>query len=318
MENMLLSIIIPIYNAENFINKILDSILIRNFKDYEIILINDGSNDKSKDICNEYSKKYGHINCYHIENRGSFQARVYGIKKSKGKYIVFMDVDDFIDEDYFENILLALKKKADLYSFNNKINKYNKYKFIEERSLENKFINNKKNVYNYYFSGASGAVWNKIYLGDILRENINDFNVNISIGDDYYINLIYLKYVNNICVLNTSSYNHVLNTSVSISNKIRQENISDLDILLEAIFNFRIVTGYDSYILDKYIEQRFDSFCGLIRRNLKKDRRNTIKFLKRTRLFTLDNLNKIKVKKIKNKVYKYLLKYRLWNILSKL
>ena len=104
MENMLLSIIIPIYNAENFINKILDSILIRNFKDYEIILINDGSNDKSKDICNEYSKKYGHINCYHIENRGSFQARVYGIKKSKGKYIVFMDVDDFIDEDYFENI----------------------------------------------------------------------------------------------------------------------------------------------------------------------------------------------------------------------
>ncbi|EHR34514.1 glycosyltransferase family 2 protein [Megamonas funiformis] len=318
MGNMLLSIIIPIYNAENFINKILDSILIRNFKDYEIILINDGSNDKSKDICDEYSKKYGYISCYHIENRGCFKARVYGIKKSKGKYIVFMDVDDFINEDYFENILLALKKKADFYFLNNKINKYNKYKFIEERYLENKFINNKKDVYDYYFSSASGAVWNKIYLGDILRENINDFNVNISIGDDYYINLIYLKYVNNICISNTSSYNHVVNTSVSISNKIRQENISDLDTLLEAIFNFRIVASYDTPILDKYIEQRFESFCGLVRRNLKKDRRDTVKFLKRTRLFTLDNLNKIKVTKIKNKIYKYLLKYRLWNILSKL
>lgn len=137
-------------------------------------------------------------------------------------------------------------------------------------------------------------------------------------GEDYYINLIYLKYVNNICISNTSSYNHVVNTSVSISNKIRQENISDLDTLLEAIFNFRIVASYDTPILDKYIEQRFESFCGLVRRNLKKDRRDTVKFLKRTRLFTLDNLNKIKVTKIKNKIYKYLLKYRLWNILSKL
>ena len=94
-----ISVIVPIYNVERYLEKCLESIINQTFINLEIILINDGSNDKSKDICDEYSKKYGYISCYHIENRGCFKARVYGIKKSKGKYIVFMDVDDFINED---------------------------------------------------------------------------------------------------------------------------------------------------------------------------------------------------------------------------
>ena len=121
MENMLLSIIIPIYNAENFINKILDSILIRNFKDYEIILINDGSTDKSGIICDKYAKIDDRIVVLHKENGGVSSARNKGLDIAKGDYIAFVDPDDYIEPNmYKEMIQIAVSKEIDIVSCNYK------------------------------------------------------------------------------------------------------------------------------------------------------------------------------------------------------
>ena len=103
------SIIIPVYNVEKYIKKCLDSVVNQTVKDYEVILINDGSTDNSMEIAKKYSFKI--IN---QKNQGQSAARNHGIKEAKGDYIVFLDSDDTIEKDYLEKIEESLKDKPDV------------------------------------------------------------------------------------------------------------------------------------------------------------------------------------------------------------
>ena len=96
MNNIDLSIIIPVYNVENYLRRGLDSILLQPSSiTYEILLINDGSSDKSGAICDEYQSNFSNVFVSHIENNGVAEARNLGISLSKGNYLYFMDPDDF-------------------------------------------------------------------------------------------------------------------------------------------------------------------------------------------------------------------------------
>ncbi|AGK55737.1 glycosyltransferase family 2 protein [Bacillus sp. 1NLA3E] len=106
--NPKISIIVPVFNVERFIHDCVDSILGQTFKDFELILVNDGSIDRSGDICDEYSKKDDRIIVIHKENGGQSSARNRGIDLAKGDYIGFIDSDDWIDKDMYE----VLYKKA--------------------------------------------------------------------------------------------------------------------------------------------------------------------------------------------------------------
>ena len=99
------SIIIPVYNSEKYISKCLDSVLNQTYKNIEILVINDGSKDNSIDILREYEKKDDRIVVIDKENEGVAKTRNQGIKKATGDYIMFIDNDDFIDEDYVETYL---------------------------------------------------------------------------------------------------------------------------------------------------------------------------------------------------------------------
>lgn len=102
---MKFSIIIPVYNVEKYLEKCIDSVLQQNFKNYEIILVNDGSTDNSGKMCDEYAQKHTQIKSIHKENRGLSDARNFGIKQSQGEYLIFLDSDDFW---YGENRLLDI------------------------------------------------------------------------------------------------------------------------------------------------------------------------------------------------------------------
>lgn len=97
-----ISVIVPIYNGEEYLKECVDSLLSQTYKNVEIILVNDGSIDNTKNICEDYVKKYSNIKLFNIQNSGSSSARKYGIKKSSGKYISFVDCDDFIENDMLE------------------------------------------------------------------------------------------------------------------------------------------------------------------------------------------------------------------------
>lgn len=114
---MRFSIIIPVYNSENFLHKCLDSIVLQNYSDYELILVDDGSTDNSQNICRAYAEKYGNIRLVFQENAGPSAARNHGISLAAGEYIAFVDSDDWVQPNYFETLLLATEQSPDLVFF---------------------------------------------------------------------------------------------------------------------------------------------------------------------------------------------------------
>lgn len=102
MERPLISVIVPAYNVEKFVEKCIDSILLQSFKDFEVLLIDDGAKDSTPEICDACANKDSRIKVYHKENGGLSDARNYGIDRMQGKYVTFIDSDDYVAPGYFE------------------------------------------------------------------------------------------------------------------------------------------------------------------------------------------------------------------------
>ncbi|MCQ2751882.1 MAG: glycosyltransferase family 2 protein, partial [Coriobacteriales bacterium] len=103
------SVIVPVYNSEQYVKKTLLSILKQDFKDFEVLAIDDGSSDKSGKICDKLSKKYKNLRVYHTKNHGVCHARNIGIKKARGEYIAFCDNDDEFLPDLLKEVYMASK-----------------------------------------------------------------------------------------------------------------------------------------------------------------------------------------------------------------
>ena len=110
MNQDLISIVVPIYNTEKYLKRCIESILNQTYQNLEVILVNDGSLDKSGQICNEYAKRDKRIKVIHKENTGSAESRNIGIKYATGKLIGFVDSDDYIDKNMYEMLYKDLKK----------------------------------------------------------------------------------------------------------------------------------------------------------------------------------------------------------------
>lgn len=106
LNESLVSVIVPVYNAEKYLKKCMESILKQTYENIELILINDGSIDKSLDICNQFSKRDRRIRVIDKDNSGVSDTRNLGIMLAKGKYLCFVDSDDYIEENYIEKMIL--------------------------------------------------------------------------------------------------------------------------------------------------------------------------------------------------------------------
>ena len=107
MRETQVSIIVPVYNVEPYLRQCLDSVLGQTFKNFEVLLVNDGSSDSSGDICREYVEKDSRFHYFEKENGGLSDARNYGIERAQGEYLTFIDSDDFVNEKHLENLFLA-------------------------------------------------------------------------------------------------------------------------------------------------------------------------------------------------------------------
>ena len=108
MENQLISIVVPVYNVEEYLKQCLDSILEQTYRNWELILVNDGSTDSSGLICQEYAEKDARIRYFEKENGGLSDARNYGIEQAQGEYLTFVDSDDFLDVSHLSILYNAL------------------------------------------------------------------------------------------------------------------------------------------------------------------------------------------------------------------
>lgn len=113
MNKPFFSILIPVYNVEKYLSACLESVLHQTFTDYEVVLIDDGSTDRSKDICDQYKNKYPeYIKTIHKKNEGLISARREGLKVSTGDYIVFIDSDDYVRHDMLERLYLTINRQS--------------------------------------------------------------------------------------------------------------------------------------------------------------------------------------------------------------
>ncbi len=152
---MLISIIVPVYNKEEYIRKSLDSILDQKYKNLEIILVDDESTDNSRGICEEYAKIDARIKIFYQKNGGAAKARNTGLRYAKGEYIAFIDADDYIDTNYIQTLVeLAKKYNADIVQ----CNRYNSNSNRPTDELE-------ETVYEGF--DKNGLIYSKLYIPTI-------------------------------------------------------------------------------------------------------------------------------------------------------
>lgn len=194
---MFFSIIVPVYNVEKYLPECIESILRQTFEDYEIILVDDGSKDRSGLICDEYAKKYQNVKAVHKSNGGSSDARNVGTQASLGEYIIYIDSDDYIiSEDFLKDVYtLAKRNNTDIILY--KFRKFNDGESkLKSCAFSLKNIIDKKEAdeilsalvkTDAFFASA----WSKAIRRDILLENDVFFEKGLT-GEDneWYLHLL--------------------------------------------------------------------------------------------------------------------------------
>ena len=240
MNNIDLSIIVPVYNVENYLRRCLDSILLQPSSiTYEILLIDDGSSDKSGAICDEYQSNFPNVFVSHIENNGVAEARNLGISLSKGNYLYFMDPDDFLSDNFFEKISSNLKQKWDVLSFGyNEIKEnrntvlscrphfYTHCGLLGKNEFRNEFIELFKTDMMY-------NVWSRIYNKTFILKHDIRFP-NKQIGEDTLFNFQVYRHLNTILFIDSTLYNYIAGRSGSALTSFHPRRIEiQLDELQE-------------------------------------------------------------------------------------
>lgn len=255
-----LSIIVPIYNAEKYLEKLLNSIEEQMNNYTELILINDGSSDNSLEICERHKKNNKNIIVCSIKNSGSGIARNKGIELARGDYLYFPDSDDILCENALENILNIIKENPDyvVFSYYETYRDDNQSKLVRiiDRKLSGDEI--RSNYYKYLPKSeicVQGAPWNKLFKREIIEENNVYFSSLKRHQDEAFITN-YIGYVNNVILSSKPIYTYYLNSSQDESLKF-PKNYFNIRKELRAIFNKNIKTWKSNELALDYIEFSF-------------------------------------------------------------
>ena len=265
MKKVLLSVIIPIYNAEEYLEDCLSSIYHQTFQDYEVWMIDDGSNDQSPQICDFYSKKDTRFHVLHKMNGGVSSARNLGLDQSQGNWICFLDSDDTVDKNYLENLYKAVDDKQEkliIQGFN----------IIETHSKKTRlFDNHLYDVSHIYLAferlhiNRCGFPFAKLYNRNIIQEYYIRFNETINYAEDVIFMLTYLCHVSYIQTLEGAQYNYFVRRNNSLSQRIFDfkseytcyENYLSLIIKIKERFNIPERALSNSYnVISEYLIRR--------------------------------------------------------------
>lgn len=231
------SIIIPAYNVESYIEQCINSILIQDYDQYEVIIVNDGSTDRTGIICREYMEKNPKIRFLSYEkNRGASVARNKAMELAKGEYLLFIDSDDFWIEKSF---LRILAEKLSIYPYDmviyQMVNYYDKRKYFQKTKPDIEIIEG-RNISQIYYSlvkdgQALAAVWNKCVKREIVEKNQIFFIENRIAEDiDWVLNL--MNYIDSCGVLNLDVYAYRQEREGSITFETNKKSLRDLHFMI--------------------------------------------------------------------------------------
>lgn len=231
MGNVEYSVIVPVYNVEKVLSRCIESILSQTFSNFELILIDDGSTDKSGEICDEYKKKDERIKVIHQNNQGVSKARNVGLDISKGKYIVFVDSDDYVDNIYLESFNGS---NADLVISGIRTYDICGMKKTELVGPKDYFeINSEKQIINFLKSWYAIQVYAKRYKREKIKKLDLKFDQNFQYGEDSIFVIKYVKNIEIVKIENIVTYNFCQYSAPTLS-KLKDDEWIEKYTLLQA------------------------------------------------------------------------------------
>ncbi len=251
----LISIIVPIYNVKSYLRKCVNSVCSQTLKNLEIILVDDGSNDGSEVICDELKKKDKRILVIHQENAGESAARNTGLFYAKGKYIGFIDSDDYIETNMFEELYKSLLcNKADI-SMCSDVYEDENGKIISSKTMKKAVLDGQK-AFQYFFQDKiTGGVCNKLFKKSIIDKHTLNFNKSIKYGPDILFLGEYLYYSNIVVITDKVLYHYIYHT-LSICNKMKTDNVFDFKYIT-AVQGIQLLKPYVDKADDIQIKQAY-------------------------------------------------------------
>ena len=234
-----LSIIVPVYNVELYLNECVESILKQTYKNFEIILVDDGSLDNSGVLCDELAKENPSIKVIHQENKGLPHARNAGLKIATGDYIGFIDSDDYISEDMYKTMIESLEEtQSDMAVCNfqtfNKLGNNPVYQRYQDEAI----VFDKSDVLKFY-QCALDSSWNKVYRGNIIKDNGIWFeDKSIVAQEDFWFLVRYCSHISKISSI-AEPYYHYRERKSSIT-----KSKSDKDIVSRCLHFVEISGDY--------------------------------------------------------------------------
>ncbi|MGG7198605.1 glycosyltransferase family 2 protein [Clostridium butyricum] len=265
-----LSIIIPVYNAEKTIKKCLNSILEQEYRNIEVLIIDDGSIDNSLYISREYEKRDKRIKVITKINSGVSSTRNLGIKISTGDYIIFIDADDYLEKNTFIECMNIIETTGtDILKFNflrecGKYKKKNAFTTESEILIEKKQFN-EKNIYNQLLSSSDFYnIWNNIIKKDILK-NIY-FNEQLDYAEDYLFMMQCVFYANSIYITNRYYYHYCINDNSVTQNYNRKMILRKIECILYVNNIIRSILADNKISIDLKLMK--DNIKNLIRADI--------------------------------------------------
>lgn len=258
----MISVIVPIYNTEKYLDRCIQSILSQTYTDFELLLIDDGSTDNSGTICDQYAAKDSRIRVFHKANGGVSSARNLGLDNACGEWITFVDADDWLDLGLYHTVFNS-NYNADIIFISNiehledgTVVKYQaNVTYSNTRSdIENTILYLKKNLADYPFYGFT---WNKIFKSSIINKNKIRFLENFALYEDELFTNEYCKYIYSIIVLSDTLY-HYRRSSSGLTNQERKAD--DLLVLTKKI----IENSRNYYLKDLIIYEQKRALTFLI------------------------------------------------------
>ena len=244
--NPKISIIVPIYNVEKYLEKCISSLLNQTFSNFELILVNDGSPDNCGNICDSFKEKDSRIKVLHLENGGVCRARNKGMEIASGDFYAFVDSDDWVEENYIkdfaehivddETVIIqnAIRDKNDTCDSN--FFGFEDESFILEEDFATMIT---KNI--YYL--PQGFPWNKLYSRKIIEANNLKFDPAIKLGDDEKWNFEYFRYAKKVVFVSRAYYHYQYNPT-SISNQARPFE--------RELLRYKFRTEYFNFVIKNY------------------------------------------------------------------
>ena len=319
----LISVIVPVYKVEKFLNRCVESIVNQTYKNLEIILVDDGSPDNCPKMCDEWAQKDKRIKIIHQKNSGVSSARNNGIKQATGDYIAFVDSDDWIEPETYESVLnLALSENADLTFF--------KYLLIDENGNK-QYLNEinlcKEKIKNleYYFLLNSrngndshtimGSIVRVLFKSNIIKDM--SFNTNLKLAEDLLFLLHVLAKTDRISVCDKYYYNYFFNVN-SASRLISKQYFINLKTYYETFKDYFISNDIkllhlinNQYLYNNVMQRIYNKNYIKELKELLKNDKTFIMCLNKNDYKKIKTYNLNKAAKLRN----FLLYHKMWRII---